>query len=988
MATVTQIIRRRHRREVRRRERAQRNRIWTMFFGVLVVILLVGPLAVLLGGVAVAYAATGDSLPTSPQATVYLDPALGVTELYDSSGQALLFTVEDPLGDGRRWITLDELPDYVWQATLLWEDPDFLETGGFNLINVIETVWNNWLNGPIQAQPSITRHLVRNAVVSLPDNFTVDDTAQEIALVAEINRRYSAEEILEWHLNTNNYGNGIYGIAAAAQVYLGKSASALTVDETALLVTIPTEPRFNPIDDETAARGRQSNLLRQMLAAEIITRSQFDAVINVTTPVQANTGQQPAIAPEFGLYAREQAESILDTLGYDGSQMVARGGLRVTTSLDLDLYYQAECMLRIHLARLADTPTDDILALDGVPCYGEVYLPAVATAGSTPPDAGTIVVLDPATGIIKAMIGPAQEAKEQPGPTLYPFVYLHGFLNTRPNYTAATMLMDIRNPYPGAADGLLYFPNNPDGAERGPISLRDAMGAGLLAPVAQVAHVLNLNTVLRNTAVPMGIDTLNGVYDLSLLERGGSVSVMDVSYAYATLASLGQVHGLPVSPDSGRGHDPTAVLRIEDAAGNLLWQYGETPMVIDGVAVPYAVPLLSSEVAYIVNDVLADPATRWTTLGQGNVLETDRTAAVVYGMTSNRQDGWTVGYTPQLVTGVHVDRRDGGEMTLDGFGIGGTAPLWRAITDYIHDRDSLPGVSWPRPDTITEALVCEISGMAPTDACDTRAELFLAAGQVPPEDTYWRTYEVNTQTGQLATVNTPAGLRRTRAYFIPPAEAMDWWEANNLPLPPATYDTYSRPEIVSSAEILRPQNFDVVGGLVDIRGSVDNAGMVTYQLAYGQGANPGGWIDIGEAQDSYFPGTSLGMWDTSTLDGTYALRLTVTMRDGTFETDIKQVIVDNIPPAVVLSAGEPGQVYLWPDDGVIPLVAEVTDNYRRERVEFYRNGQFVGVDEDYPFGYEHLINRTGTEVFTAVAFDAVGNTSEATIQVEVRRAGE
>ena len=98
-----------------------------------------------------------------------------------------------------------------------------------------------------------------------------------------------------------------------------------------------------------------------------------------------------------------------------------------------------------------------------------------------------------------------------------------------------------------------------------------------------------------------------------------------------------------------------------------------------------------------------------------------------------------------------------------------------------------------------------------------------------------------------------------------------------------------------------------------------------------------------------------------------------------------QVIVDNVPPTALIGAGEPGQTYSWPQSETIGLRADVADNIRIDRVEFYHNGQFVGSDSEFPYGYDHTINRTGVEVFTAVVFDAVGNSSSAEISVEVTR---
>jgi hypothetical protein len=191
---------------------------------------------------------------------------------------------------------------------------------------------------------------------------------------------------------------------------------------------------------------------------------------------------------------------------------------------------------------------------------------------------------------------------------------------------------------------------------------------------------------------------------------------------------------------------------------------------------------------------------------------------------------------------------------------------------------------------------------------------------------------------------------------------------------------------LGAAALLQPAPFAYVGGVVDIRGSMDPTNMQYYQLAYGQGLNPENWTQIGGQQQGFTRGASLGVWDTNGLDGLYSLRLTVVLEDNTLETDVQQVTVDNLPPAIILSAGEDEQaLFRWPQDQVINLTAEVQDNLATERVEFYYNGEFIGTDEEWPWGFEWDINRVGTENFRAVAFDAVGNQMSSELTVEVVR---
>lgn len=980
MASVAHIIRKRRSRKERRRVRQSTNRRWLALVGVILLLVVVIPAGVTLGGAAWMYADAIHDLPT-PEQSVASGPASGQTQLYDRSGQTLLFTAQNNNENGESWLKLDTLPSYVLQATLVMEDPTFLQAASFDPLSTFSKMWRNILVGPLAQDSTLTGRLVRNVIVPLPDNPSIDDIGREIALVAEIERRYTPEQILEWHLNTNYYGSEAYGIESAAQVYFNKHAKDLTLDEAAMLAAIPLAPQYNPFDNELAARGRQKDVLRALRTAGDITAEQFDQAAATVTPIQLASDNAQQIAPEFTVYARRQAEDILQDQGRDGARLVTRGGLKIVTTLDLDLYYQSDCALRTYLARIAGDNAPQT-ALDGQPCQAALYLPSNLTPlAEGVPDSGQLVLIDVATGEIKSMVGGTTTVDKQPGPTLFPFVYFTGFLRTD---NAAKMVLDIPRTFPGAAEGLIYTPNNPDGKFRGPINLRDALAAGLLPPTVQVAREQGLDNVLR-IAHRIGLNSLgeDGRYDLSLLERGGAVSVLDMTYAYSVFASIGDMHGVRVSP-IGQGYrqvNPVAVLRIEDADGNVLWNYDDQQIELNKVLI------YPRGVGYILNNILADQETRRNILGDTSILELPRTSAVVNGMAGDDTGSWTVGYTPQLVTGAHLNRSDNSKLALDVLGLQGAAPVWRAVMQYAHDRDGLPATDWERPEDVVQMSVCDKSGLLPNTVCPVRNDWFVAGRAPTQTDTFWQSVEINSQTRQLATANTPRELKASTLYFIPPPEAQDWWQANNLPLPPKEYDTISIPELLSSVQILQPAQFAYVGGKVDVRGTLDPANMQFFQLSYGQGPNPTEWFQIGERQTEFRPGSTLGTWDTTGLNGLYNILLTVQRNDNTAETKTVQVTVDNIPPTITLNAGEPGKIYKLPGDTVVSLSADVQDTYSIDRVEFYQNGQLLGSDTQWPYGFDWNITQTGTQTFSAVAFDAVGNQANSEVSVEITRGG-
>jgi membrane carboxypeptidase/penicillin-binding protein PbpC len=543
------------------------------------------------------------------------------------------------------------------------------------------------------------------------------------------------------------------------------------------------------------------------------------------------------------------------------------------------------------------------------------------------------------------------------------------------------MLLDIPRRFPGASEGLIYQPANPDASFSGPISLRQAAAQNLLPPIVQIADNHGLTNILR-TARRLGINTLNeGLYDLSLLERGGLVAPLDVAYAYSVLSSQGSMYGVPVPARATglRNRDPVAVLKIQDSEGRVLWEYQPEP---------WRVNLFSDapELGYLVNNIFSDYAIRQQKFGTASPLLTSRPSASVTALSSDGRDNWTVGYSPQRVVGVHLTRADSLATGLDGYAPQAASTLWRSLFDQVHV--DLTPVEWPRPSQVAEITVCERSGLLPHDNCPTRREVVIAGIQPAQQDTFWQAVEINSQTRQRATANTPAALRVSETFFVPPDTALEWWRANRQPLPPEDYDNFSRPDNApfSSTSITRPEPLAWVRGAVEIRGTVNQERLRFYQMAYGAGVNPTEWIAIGASQSSMPESGALGIWDTTGLDGVYTLELAAVLTDGTRERAVVQVRVDNVPPTVAVSAVELGKVYRFPADSSIPLTAITADNLALERVEMYAGGRLVATLTDAPYAYSHPISSVGNITFNAVAFDAAGNQSESTpLIVEVIR---
>lgn len=972
MPKVARIIRRRHARKHRKKSQSRRAASWlALIVGAPALICLL-PLIAALALAIWLYVQAASSFP-STEALKALDPARSETRFFDRSGETVIYTVQDPLGEGRGPVALEGIPGFVGDLALAAENQGRAIDAGSNPAQSLLQVWRYMLGVPVPKETGILDRLAQNAFLPQSRSSGLDDSLLELVLTAESRRRYSADDLLELHLNTNYYGNDAFGIEAAAQVYLGKSAAELDLADAALLAAIPRAPRQNPIDDEREARQRGADLLLDALNLGLIDRTAYDEASKASARTTIEKIKRlPEIAPDFSLYARRQAQIILDYLGYDGARLLARGGLRITTSLDLDLYTQSECLARAHLQQLRSVASvAETRRRPEATCIAARELlpfPPVAAA----PDKVTTVILDVGSGQILSMSGNAQVAARQPGVVLQPFVYIEGFL--RRLYTPATMVYDIPQVYPGQADGLIYTPANPDGQFSGPMNLRDAMAAALLPPALQVANSRGMGQVIR-TAHRLGFNSLDeNRVNLDILERGGSVSVLDTGYAYSVLAAAGVMRGLPSEPVGAgyRGQDPVAILRIADAEDKVLWRYTGAQERSN------ATPVIEPSLAYLVNDVLADETARQRILDRADeALQVAAPAAVIDGLSADRRDSWTVGYTPQIVVAVNVAREDGSAMDLDHYDRAGSAPIWRALLDYVTDRDDLPARDWPRPGDIEEFLVCEISGHLPpvADHCPTRREI-VPAGTSLRRDTLWQTVEINSLTGQLATVITPQNQRRAAVYFLPPDDIIDWWTADGRPLPPSAFGDDGVTGEAPAVQLLQPPDFAYVGGLVEVAGRISEEGVLHYALAFGAGVNPQEWIEIIGVSA---PATSVDLrtgWDTSELHGIYTLKLTARMDDGRTVADTRQVTLDNTPPTVVLRMSDGASVVKYPAQRVISLLADASDNLAIERVEFYLDADLLGVDRDWPYGFEYEILGADTLNFVALAFDQVGNSAD------------
>jgi membrane peptidoglycan carboxypeptidase len=981
--------------------------------GLFLLLLVMGGLLSIVGAVGGAmgvYAYFAKDLPDPNQIQI-VEENFETSLIYDRTGEVLLWEVIDPYGGDRQWIPLEEMPDDLICATVAIEDASFWENPGINPRGIMRAFVSNLQGGDTQGGSSITVQLVKNVLIPFeewivdaegPDLGDYARKVREAILAIEITRLYSKEQMLEWYLNTNFYGNLAYGIEAAAQAYFGKSATELNLAEAATLAAIPEFPAMNPFDNPELARGRQGLVLDAMTSQGCITYEEAELAKVEPWHLSSTAERFDFLAPHFSVYVRNTLEQIY------GPDLVYRGGLRVYTTLDYDLQQQAQCVARAHVRRLSGE--DEQLVLEEAlaeGCEAAQYLPplrAYDVGEDHNVSNAAVTVIRPGTAEVLALVGSLDYWDEsidghynaalglrQPGSSFKPFTYVT-LLSQGSN--VARLFWDVRTAFeqPGRPP---YVPENYDREYHGPQRLRLALARSYNIPAVAALQQAGVDNVIR-TAHRMGINGLDRglqYYGLSLTLGGGEVRPMDMAYAFGVLANGGVMTGVPVSTEmlrpGFRELDPTVILRVEDRDGNIIYEYTE----------PERREILDPQLAYLMVDVMSDREARWAAFGYPNPLElsNDRPAAAKTGSTNDWRDAWTVGFTPQIVTSVWVGNSDNSEMeTVPGSK--GAAPIWHAVMEYaLQDEEIVP---FARPEGLIERQICAVSGDLPTPHCPLENELFIPGTEPTHQCNIHQVFRVNRETGRLCTVFTPPELCEEQVYEVYPPEVMDWLasievedEEDRVPIPPTEYDTVYDPAVANAEVALtHPAPYAYVsGGVITVTGNARGGDFNFYRLAFGEGLNPAQWIQIGPDHGNQVENNVLEYWDLHGLDGLYSLQLTIVDHSQALRQATIQVTVDNVTPTIELTHPQDGDKYVFGDDEWVNVNAEVADNYAIRMVEFYRNDEEepFAVRTVPPYNVNWVITELGEQRFRAVVYDAAGNKAESEeIKVEVEEEEE
>ena len=611
------------------------------------------------------------------------------TRIYDRN-EVLLY---DVYGDQKRTpVELDEVPEYLKQATVAVEDKDFYQHQGFDLRGWLRAIFNIFFRRRLQGGSTITQQLVKNVLLS-PER-TLPRKIKEFILAIQIEKKYTKEEILQMYLNEVPYGGTAWGAEAAAETYFGKKASELNLVESAILAGLPNRPTaYSPFGaNPKAYLDRTKSVLRRMREDGYIDQELEKEALEQLEKVEFKPQDEGLKAPHFVLYVKEMLVERY------GESLVEQGGLKVITSLDWELQEKVQKVVQDQIAKVEN------LAITN----------------------GAAMVINPQTGEILAMVGSKDYFAEdydgqvnvclslrQPGSAIKPVTYLTAL---KKGYTAATLMMDVKTEFPGGVGQPLYVPVNYDGQHHGPMQMRYALGSSINMPAVKMLARVGIKEMLE-TASEMGFTTLRpssknlARFGLSLTLGGGEVRLIDMVSAYASFANA----GLKI--------EPQAILKVEDRQGKVLEEFKP----VQGKQV------LAAAEAFLISQILMDNNARLITFHENSSLRIhNHQVAVKTGTTNDKRDNWTIGWNPRFVVGVWVGNNDNSPMKEVASGVTGAAPIWRSLVlEAINQYGSEDFVV---PSEIVTAEIDQFSGFLAHDGFPSRTEYFIKGTEPQGED--------------------------------------------------------------------------------------------------------------------------------------------------------------------------------------------------------------------------------------------------------------
>jgi penicillin-binding protein 1C len=648
------------------------------------------------------------------------------THLYDRNGK-LLYEVYSE--ENRTPIKLNDLPTYVAQASVAIEDKDFYKHKGVSIFSGVLRAMRDTLQGSnLQGGSTITQQLVKSALLS--SERTIQRKLKEMILALETEQTYSKKEILEMYLNQIPYGGPMYGIEEAAKGYFGIHAKDLSVAQAAMLAGLPQAPsRYSPYINAKYALQRRNDVLLKMYEQAYITKDQFDEAM--AEEIKVVPPKVMIKAPHFVFYIKDQLEKEY------GIEQVEEGGLKVTTTLDLDIQEKSEEIVKTELEKIKYLDVSNAAALITRPPTGEI----IAMVGSYDYFASPSGSFNVTT------------AERQPGSTIKPINYAIGI--DRKIVTPASIFLDVATCFP--SPGKPYCPVNYDGKFHGAVPLRFALANSYNIPAVKMLQMNGVvNFVASASAFTITTFKDPSRYGLSLTLGGGEMKMTELNQAFSAFANQG-------IPKKLKG-----VIKITDKFGKTIYELDD-PNYVKDIKRPLPAPkslfikgkrAISRETAFLISHILQDNGARVGAFGPNSALVIPkRSVSVKTGTTDDKRDNWTIGFTPNFLITTWVGNNDNHTMNQAlTSGITGAAPIWnKLMVMMLEKQPDLPPV---KPEGVVGINVCSWGGATTkspdgTDTCQSRFEYIIKGTNSNLSQPVKQTIPVNKDTGKMTTASDP-----------------------------------------------------------------------------------------------------------------------------------------------------------------------------------------------------------------------------------------
>lgn len=566
------------------------------------------------------------------------------TKIYDRTGEVILYEIHG--SQKRTTVPLEEIPEYVKNATISIEDANFYENPAFDWRGIMRAVWVNTIRGgTYQGGSTITQQLAKN--IFLTPERTIIRKLKELVLAWNLEKFYSKDEILELYLNQVPYGSNVYGVEEASQFYFGKSVVDIGLNESAMLAALTKAPSYYSPWGENFDKlvDRKNVVLQRMYELGYISEKDMLAAKSSELNI-ADRFMSDIKAPHFSMFIQEYLNKKY------GEAFVRSAGLEVITTLDWELEQIAEEAVKNGAARNSKLYKGENAAL---------------------------VAADPKTGQILAMVGSADyfnsekegnfnvavQGLRQPGSAFKPFAYLTAF---QKGFSPETIVWDTSTEFnTGGNIANSYRPGNFDEKFIGPVHLKNALAESINIPAVKTLYLAGIEDTIKN-AEAFGITTLKdrNRFGLSLVLGGGEVTLNELVNAYGVFAT------------EGTRHEPAYILKITDRKGNVIEEYRDRNEKV-----------VNAQYPRLINEILSDPNLRAPLFSSSLSLTKvpGYQIALKTGTTNNYIDAWTLGYTPNLVAGVWVGNNRREPLQKSGGSVLAAVPIWHeffseAIKNY------------------------------------------------------------------------------------------------------------------------------------------------------------------------------------------------------------------------------------------------------------------------------------------------------------------